>query len=743
MCSKILTLALALFTLSACSLRTNEEVKKNEVAVNPMQAGCLSQAAPVMSGFFQGEATEPELNAFFTCTEAALVSFTSNTQGRESEIYTGEELAAFLSKYFMNGKIVPPALVEQAMALKQGMLGGDSKKVSKKELTQTIALLRAFKLAAFRVRPYMPLSVQSFKDRGYTADQFETAMATFQTSFKEVSALLASSQGTYTFDQLTVLLRELKPFFYPDAQEKTWIDSALNHVQILRPAKSIFVSPPKDKINKEDWAKFYELAPLYYGLYLRAGFYFQNNLEFYTHGSGLSSLESLFQDFTSLVKLALSHQPNGTIRSEEVNELLVALHQNNMLPMGVETAQSILRTIFTRFLKPLNSQASYIINEENLQRLSQTFYFSTEGLRALEKIFQEKKTLTRQEILALPEKELLAATALKNKLSQQAILAIKDQARAVKTVFPEASSIISIPDGPAEDKLHHSSMVKIHLFYSLNRLLVQGYGAKVNFLSRDEIEVLVGDIFPILENLSLVGEEARASVTKRLFEGSLFLYGSDGDAGLTMHEALELESLLISTIIKGSKIHNELAALCQAQNKDNRGRFTINEQCFTSRFLARYKDYWSQLPGFVRFMDKAGPVFQAVYFGQMAKVARKNRIGEDFTQTDTQAMILLPYYIDMLFSRFDQNRDGLLTNEEAETAYPVFQPFIAKKSMEYDLTEPETHHAVYMFLLAYQELPSDMKLTWLWRRYITGDKDFAVNRGQVIQIFEKLLAPKQ
>jgi hypothetical protein len=73
-------------------------------------------------------------------------------------------------------------------------------------------------------------------------------------------------------------------------------------------------------------------------------------------------------------------------------------------------------------------------------------------------------------------------------------------------------------------------------------------------------------------------------------------------------------------------------------------------------------------------------------------------------------------------------------------AYPVFKPFLAQKAGEHGLTSDTDHHAVYMFLLAYQELPTNMRATWIWRRYIRGDKKFSVDRAQVIQIFEKLLS---
>ena len=112
----------------------------------------------------------------------------------------------------------------------------------------------------------------------------------------------------------------------------------------------------------------------------------------------------------------------------------------------------------------------------------------------------------------------------------------------------------------------------------------------------------------------------------------------------------------------------------------------------------------------------------------------------EYTKGDTQAFILLPYYVEMLFSRFDRDGNGEIDNDEANRAYPVFRPFLSKKATEKGLNKPEDHYAVFNFLLAYRELPTEDKWEFAIRRYLLGPKKFSVNRSQVVEIFAKLLS---
>jgi hypothetical protein len=731
--------------LNSCSLGLNEEVSKPQVVVNPVKGGCLSGAGLVIDKYFKGEIEEKEIDGFWNCMENALVSFTTNTRGAKKDVWTGQELSKFLTTYFLKGKSIDPELVRDAMILKRGMLGGNDSEISKEEIEQTILFVRSLKSLSLKLRPHMPIKVENFLEKKYSTEQFESVLTEFQTGLKLVGASLEGKQGDYSFDQLNEFLGRLNLFLYEGDKEKgKWIASALNWTLALRPAKQIFISPPKEMIRAEDWSKIYELAPRYYSLYLRAKFYLETEETNFTYGSGLVQLDIFFQDFSFLMLALLKNHPKQEIHSSDVDELVDALHKNSLLPVEADTAKAFIRTLFGKIFMGPNADRGYVINRETLARVTYTFRFATDGLKLLEAHFRAQGldihsgTLDQNKIPTADE--LLNLVGSKELTTKNAAEYLVKSMKEVKTIFRAKENVVFIPEKRGDIRFSYSHLAKIHLFQSLNRLLLRSYGSNPNALEEHEIIALADDTFPMLQGLSLVSEETKKSVSKRLFEASLFLYSSDGLTSLNLTEAAELESLLVSTLVHGRYIHAKIAEQTNSLNTISPARSLIPSREYKERLFDLRKELWANIPGFLKFMETKNKKEQMKLIDNMFQFLRKGRESQDFTVSDTQSMVLLPYYIELLFSRFDLDENGLFDNSEAELAYPVFKPFLAKKAGEHGLTSDKDHHAVYMFLLAYQDLPTNMKATWLWRRHIMGDKTFSVDRAEVIQIFEKLLS---
>lgn len=769
--NRALSLLLVL-AFSGCSLRLNEEMKPSNVSVNPLQAGCLTKAGDVTERFLNASISDEELNSFWNCLDKAVVSFSQNTSGASGDHFKGAELAGFLSKYFLKGKVIEPAYVREAMTLKQALIGGSNEHLTREELVKIQSLFKTVRGVTLKLRSHMPLRVESYIERKYTAEQFEESIAEFQSGMMEISNALKNTQGSYPFDSLASFLGETKNFLYPGVEAKnTWVDSAIKLTRALRPAKSIFVAPPRDEIQTADWARIYELAPQYYSLYLRSQFYLRSKSKL-THGAGLVSLERLFSDMVQLMEMAVKNQPAGSIESSEIEEFIDSLQEAGLLSVKPEAAKSAMRFVFARLITGQNSQ-EYKINAASLSRLRDAFLFGSEGLRAIEAAFRDKhgsefenKSLSPEQMASVPSKTMLAGTAWKNEISLAAVHAVKYSAAKIKTVFPKEEISVVIPEDRSTPTLSITHLAKVHSLYALSRFMFEAYaGHKAEALSEAQVMQAANELFPILEEFGLVSAETKSSVPARLSEASLFLYSSDGDTGINFPEALEFGSLLASTVHHGTVIHEKIAMACgftprdqyrkemaakeakegkklaKDPSRDDREHALIPAQCYREKFLAQIDENWAYIPGLARFFKTKREKEQLALFTQMETFLRKNRNESEFKLGDSFSFVLLPYYVELLFSRFDEDKNGILDNVEADKAYPVFRPFLAKKAEAHGLTSAEDHAAIFSFLLAYQTLPTEMKSTWIWRRYITGSKKFRIDRSHVIQIFQKLLSP--
>jgi|GEM_PF-3419550 len=747
---RLLLLALPAL-LTSCSLKLNDPVTKKISSVNT-GSGCLAKAGDVFEHFANGELSEREHDAFFACLDRALNTFANFADGKSKEHFEPEELGNFLTKYFLKGHAIQPALLREAMVLKRAFVGGSPDNISRVELRRIIHLFGVLKNSSGLMLPVMPLRVDSFLKRGFTADQFEDALRRFETSIESFGEAIKQEQQAYPFDHMAALIKELREFMYKEkVPANHWTETLLKFSQVIRPAKVIFVSPPRDEIAASDWPKFFRLAPRYYTTYLRSQFFLSSALSTFST-DGLQRIERTYAHFTDIFDFVLEQRPGRTISSAEIEDFIQTLHAQGMLGCQPETARAFVKAVFGRLLGGISTDENFTITKDSLNRFKENFRYGLEGLHSIEALYRGRyekgATMTREEIEATPVEQLVNATLLKNPLSREAAEDVRGTPRSVRTFFAGESFTLSIPRHGENPAISHLHLIRIHALRTLNRLLIHAYGdGSKTELSEAQLNTFMNDIFPIMLEWQLVDEGTRASLAKRLFEASLFLHSSDGSKGLTAKEALELESLLLSTVSYAPLVHKELFEAtkarpeCSSQKLDVQNKPTVPAACYRSEFIARAAKIWAHLPGLADYMTQKPLKEQEELFDRMANFLRKGKAkAEDYSLSDTQSFVLLPYYVELLFSRFDANGDGMLDNAEGEAAYPVFRPFLAAKAAEKGYTDDKTHRAIFNFLLAYRQLPTDSQWSFVIRRYILGDKPFRVDRGQVVEILDKLMS---
>lgn len=754
MFSKLLPLLLALGLFTGCSLKLNDPVNRKVQLVNT-GSGCLGAAGDVLERYAKGELTEGEHDSFYGCVDRALTTFATHADGKQRDYFEPEELGNFLTTYFLKGKKIQPGLLREACVLKQALIGGASDKITRDELRRIIALFGVLKQSTKLLLPVMPIKVSSFVERKFTSEQFEDAISRFVRAVALVGENIKNEQAPYAFDHFAALVKELQAYLYREGgavPDNHWTKALLKASEVIRPAKVMFVSPPRDEITTADWPKVYKLAPRYFASWLRAQFYLHSAFETFSV-AGLDRIERSFADFQGIFEFVLEQHDDKAISSAEIDDFLSTLAKQDLLPCKPATARTFLEAAFGRLLggPPELRQAAkeeFKINRESLNRFKDTMRFALEGFHAIAALYREDlagtepRGLAKERVEAASSEELVRATKLQNKLSLEAVEAVKASVREVRTVFAGRGLVVRIPK-PNEPQLpvSHFHLAKVHGLRALNRMLFHAYGAPgANELTEAEFNAFLDDMFPLLLELGLVTADTRASIAKRLFEASLFLYSSDGNKGLTMPEAIELEGIMLSTLAHAPRVHKAVADHCRAP-LPKAGARPVAAGCFEATFLANSGKFWGYIPGLAEFFGSQDDAQKKTHFERMAKFLRKGKAEtEDFTLADTQAFTLMPYYVELLFSRFDRNGDGLLDNEEAEVAYPVFRPFLAAKAEEKGIKDPKTHKAIFNFLLAFRQLPDDDKIGFVVRRYLLGAKEFKVDRGHVVEIFSKLLS---
>jgi hypothetical protein len=390
----------------------------------------------------------------------------------------------------------------------------------------------------------------------------------------------------------------------------------------------------------------------------------------------------------------------------------------------------------------------FAITKDSLNNFSENMRFMFEGLRATEALYRTKfgnsfltGSMSREEIESVASTELLKSTLLGNALSMEAVEAVKSTPRGVKAVFSYGNFGVTIPKDGTYRSFPYDHVSKTQLLRALDRLLIHGYGdPRTNKISEAQLNAFTEDLFPILIETGLVDETLKPSIAKRLSEASMFLPSSDGDKGLTMNEAIEFEAILLSTIENGKHVHALVAAACPDNGTDAKGNPLILSACYSEKFAELYTTILSQVPGLQEYMAKQTTAQRQAIFQLIMGIARSGQSITDYvTIEDSKSIVMISYYVEMIYTRFDGNRDGLLVNVEGDRAFPIFRPFIADKASAQGHKNPKDHEAIFNFILAYRKLPNDDVWDYIVRRYLLGPKKYSVERAQMVEIFAMLM----
>lgn len=735
--------------LAGCSLGLNEKV--SSPPVNVTLGSCLNTSGTVINNFVQGTLSQIEHDDYYTCVNSAVTGFLDYTAGKDQDSFTPDELGNFLTKYFITGREIPPALLKEAMEVKRAMIGGPTDRIQREDLRRLLVILGDLKEFTGAIRTSMPYNTDSFVLRSFDAKDFEGSLAILLKAAIKFGSTIEAGQQSYSFDHMQALIKELGTFLYGPGiadDESHWTNRVLRFSETIRPLKALLVSPPRNEITQSDWPKIYRLGPRFFVAFLRMTYYWKSP-DGFLHGEGLHSLERIYREFEDNFQFVLSQRAGGKINTAEISDLLITLYNEKLLPCRPDTALQFVKVAFGKLFGDPMDLAKFEINKNSITHLHENITYAFEGLRGLEFLYRMKfgdgfqeGTLSRSDILAVPVEKILEGTENQDALSVEAVQSLHRTASELSLTFSDPSLTfgVSVPKRGRLENLSYWHMFKMHSMRTFSRLILQGYGnTATESASPAALKTFFDDTFPIIFELGYLDSNGRSDIDKRLLEASLFMYTSDGDGGLTLNEALELETLMLTTLERYGPFHEKIGLACGTTKKDSKEAYLIDYNCYKNYFVQNMAANWYYIPGMADYTTSHTMAERKAIFDRIAHFL-KVAPGNDFNTGHTQSFILMPMYVELLFSHFDTNKDGFIDNAEADVGYPTFRPFLSQKAIEQGFKDPYDWEMIFNFLLANQQTPNENLAKYLLRRWVLGKEDFRIDRAQVITIFDKLLS---
>lgn len=250
--------------------------------------------------------------------------------------------------------------------------------------------------------------------------------------------------------------------------------------------------------------------------------------------------------------------------------------------------------------------------------------------------------------------------------------------------------------------------------------IIRGWGSpqpsayKGYALAISELEQLLVDARPVLEELGLWTREFSTFARNTLLMGDLFQNISNGDQRLDIDEFSEYGTLVLTAIEIGDRFLNRLKETCEPVEGDDVSTWTFSPTCYRPHFFPillnefALADYMPMLDQYVR---TDSPQDVANFVKNVEGFARDPDTNDLVPMRRREFILLIGAIlnIEVTFLRFDTNQDNIVDANELERAFQVYERAII---MVANLEESREKYAksIFLYMIKNMAIPSTAQL---------------------------------
>ena len=327
MFSKLLSILIAVSiatVLTSCGFKIGEEPPKTQVA-EFKNTQCLNQAIDDLKVFFDGQASDQNVDLAFRCISQVLIAFKDNVNGANREYFEVEELAYFIESQFLEGRhSFSPNFLKQILKIKYVLLGGSQKVISKKDILSLSELIDRLRPEIVKINSEMKIIVGDWQWQGLDNEtkerrflQSKTKAANF---FKILSLEFSRTGKSYEADDLFNFIKETALFAKADPAT---IDKVTKAQPFLINFKKYLVGNGT-AIQSQDWQKITSSLHEFLFQILRIN-YFLNHLAENQDVERWQVYQKVGEDVIQLFSTLLQAQERPVLTHEQLYDLIASV----------------------------------------------------------------------------------------------------------------------------------------------------------------------------------------------------------------------------------------------------------------------------------------------------------------------------------------------------------------------------------------------------------------------------------
>jgi hypothetical protein len=694
---------------------------------------CLSQTSTTIDLFIKGKLSSQEVADFWDCLNGALITFTDYTKGRDSEVYTAQEIRAFLAKFFLGDVVINDSMLSSIMEIKRVLMGGSTQSFERAEIERAKAIINELRGLTIGFNPHIRVYYRSVTGRdpekGIEEEAFDQAMAAFQKGISQIGEIVSRSSEPYSFVQLGIFMRNLHELVHGSEGD---VDSWLRYLPLFERGKVLFVGGSEQGISQHEWSAVFYVFSEFLQTLARINVYVTDGA--FGDELSLRQVRSIFRSIDGVIERAVLVRESKIIPFTDIDAVIDKVGDVYGFPMGItrDEMKGVVKTLVQEVFTPFEIDSKQVtgVGEIQWSELKREFLFWADSQEGGIEWAQTGRLNPR-----------LRADVYNEwvRIAEQAPWPIRVDDRG-KLIF----------DWSAGQSYDLQSLTTLNWQKSIIRVLISRFATdperrkKLLFLTQPEIVEMQKAIESIGVALGLFDPGDTSLALRIIREASLFMPRSDGDQSITFEEGVEY----LASVISGLQVENilfaDLSKKCAVEQPEGE-RARVEAQCFRLVVKDGRAKYLSHLPQMKNYFTQNGGDGLWTRFEQLQEetVRTEGYNDKPISRSDIMEMWILLQYIETFFGRFDSNPAiGTINVRESLVAYQVYAPYLEVLLRDYPLNGSQ-RRALFTYLMKYGKIHffddavgGSLRFVW-W--LLNEDKwQYEADRLRLVQILASL-----
>ncbi len=736
-------------SLTSCGIALNEGNGNPDLTLKLNDGGtdCIEHSLPKIERYFKGVATSQETQESWACLSLALEVFSENVKGQNAGYYTPEELRTFLQTYFLGHIKLTDGFLEEAFRLKQIVLGGDRRQLTKAEIVRTQDAIQLLRGETVRLLPHLRIVLRKTEAGSPEAssENIQAAKAALNGMTSVLGQIFDYTDNVYTQEHAKAMLQELQALFAQSGSSWTGPAVAIEHLDSFFVFKSFLLDGTDTVIFQKEWGKILGLVSQLYGSYLQYEYLVKPSKDL-LHGAGLKHFQTLLNEGFGVLQNAINNKSLKVIPFETLDRVVEQLYFLKVIGpdfMQDNTLKGLFRTVIGKVYQPAVNGVRPIasgLDTSALDLMRKDFY----GFAEMQSVYDSIDSEIRS------KGEVLTYQTLKDKWPSKGnradhlnqISALLNQRKPqmwddqFRVVYDD--SAFALPMTPL--KFTELNWRRMLIFILARGYAETGETVEVTGLRPSEdFQSLYWDFRLLAHELEFLDKNDTDIWQSTADESMIFFLASDGKRPVSIAEGYDFLGLALAAGKISSPIYKDMRDECKHTGEiDAFGQPLIEVECYRKMLFSNFAKYFDALPGWATAVSKLNAEKLEKFKSNLEYVTLTNlkNLELGVKSGDLGTTVSVFQYGESIFWRFDTSKDGKLNLNESLEAFPIFHDFLADAAKEDGLTSESDLRALFTYLLRYKRTPQTLlqKAEFLWWKMNKSSWKYEVARTDVIDI---------